>query len=140
MIELDWTLPIASAVFLVTLFALNRLLFKPLFRVLDERRARTSDLRERAQGILDSYQSRFEDYQGKVKEEKQLGYQLAESVRSEALRERQQKIFQTRAASQALLEEAKKQIHQELASAQAQLRREAEEVARTITARVLGRA
>lgn len=140
MIELDWTLPVASAVFLVTLFALNRLLFKPLFRVLDERRSRTSDLRERAQGILDSYQSRFEDYQGKVKEEKQLGYQLAESVRSEALRERQQKIFQTRTASQALLEEAKKQIHQELASAQAQLRREAEEVARTITARVLGRA
>lgn len=140
MITLDWTLAAAAAIFLITLFALNRLLFKPLFRVLDERKAQTSDLRQEAQKTLGYYQSLFQQCQEKVKEEKQSGYRLAEAVRREALKEREQSIAQARATAENLLREARGKIHEEMLAAQGQLQREAEEIARIITAKVLERA
>lgn len=140
MITLDWTLAAAAAIFLITLFALNRLLFKPLFRVLDERKSQTSDLRQEAQKTLGDYQSLFQQCQEKVKEEKQSGYRLAEAVRREALKEREQRIAQARATAANLLREATGKIHEEMLAAQGQLKREAEEIARIITAKVLERA
>lgn len=140
MITLDWTLGVASVVFLITLISLNRLLFQPLLRVLDERRARTSDLRHKAQKTLESFQSLFEHYQDKVKQERQAGYKLAEVVRNEALQQRQGKMVETRTQAEQLLAEARAQIEKELVSAQARLRSGAAEIARSITQKVLGRA
>lgn len=140
MITLNWTLLVAATVFLVTLFALSRLLFRPLFRILEERRARTSDVQQRAREAQDQYQSLLEHYQEKIKEEKQQGYKLAESVRSGALQERQATIAEARVTAESLGQKARDQIRGELASAHSQLKREAEGIARTIMARVLGRA
>lgn len=140
MITLDWTLGVASIVFLITLVSLNRLLFQPLLRVLDERRAKTSDLRHKAQKTLDSFQSLVDRYQEKVKQERQAGYKLAEAVRNEALQQRQGKMVETRTHAERLLAEAREQVEKELVSAQARLRSSAAEISRSITQKVLGRA
>jgi F-type H+-transporting ATPase subunit b len=116
-INLDWTLPVASLVFLITLFALNRLLFQPLLKILDTRRERTVEMRQKAQRELEYQQALLEEYTSRIKEEKQAGYRLAEQV----------------------LKQAKNDIRAEADKARQRLQQESEEVARLITARVLQR-
>lgn len=140
MITLDWTILVAAAIFLVTLFALNQLLFRPLFRILDERREQTSDLRQKAQETLDRYQLLLEQYQERVQEEKQSGYKLAESLRNEALKERQRRISEARAEAESLGERARDEVRRELDLGQRQIRGEAEGIAQFIAAKVLERA
>ena len=135
----DWTLPVASLVFLVTLFALNQLLFKPLFRILDERRARTVEMRKKAQKELEYHQALLEEYHSRIREERQSGYRLAETVRSEALQERQEAITRARAEAVQLLERSKGELQAECERARERLRREADEIGRLIATRVLQR-
>ncbi len=138
-INLDWTLPIASLVFLIALFALNQLLFKPVFRVLDERRAKTVDLRHQAQEKLGYQRALLDQYQARVKEERQAGYKLTDSRKAGAVTERQQRLSQARQEAERLVKQAKEDVEAEREAAKAQLQRESREIARLITTRVLQR-
>jgi len=135
----DWTLPVASLVFLITLFALNKLLFQPLLRILDTRRERTVEMRQKAQKELEYQQALLEEYTARIKQEKQAGYRLADSLRAAALQERQQTMAQARADAEQVLKQAKNEIRAEADKARQRLQQESEEVAGLITARVLQR-
>ena len=139
MINPDWTLPVASLVFLITLFALNKLLFQPLLRILDARRERTVEMRQKAQKELEYQQALLEEYTARIKQEKQAGYRLADSLRAAALQERQQTMAQARADAEQVLKQAKNEIRAEADKARQRLQQESEEVAGLITARVLQR-
>jgi len=137
MITLNWTLLAAGAVFLFTLWALNKLLFRPLLAVLDERRAKTSDLQKVAAQKLDYHESLFQEYAEKIKQERQKGYLWAESSRKEAIEERQQIIGEARSEADALREKSRSQIGQEVELVRQRLQQDAEEMAGIITAHVL---
>ena len=139
MINPDWTLPVASLVFLITLFALNKLLFQPLLRILDTRRERTVEMRQKAQKELEYQQALLEEYTARIKQEKQAGYRLADSLRAAALQERQQTMAQARTDAEQVLKQAKNEIRAEADKARQRLQQESEEVAGLITARVLQR-
>ena len=137
MITLDWTLLITGVVFLFTLWALNKLLIKPLFRVLDERDALTVKAQASAREKMDYRETLFEEYAGKVKEEKQKGYQLAEGVRREALEARQARLIEARKEAEGLLGEARRKVEKEASAVKLSLKSDAEEMADMIAARVL---
>ncbi len=139
MINPDWTLPVASLIFLITLFALNKLLFQPLLHILDIRRERTIEMRQKAQNELEYQQALLEEYTSRIKQEKQAGYRLADSLRAAALQERQQTMTQARADTEKVLKQAKDEIRVEADKARQRLQQESEEVAGLITARVLQR-
>ncbi len=139
MFAVDWTLLVTAAVFLVTLLTLNQLLFKPLFKVLDERKSQTYDLQDKARKTLDYYNLLLDQYQSKVKEEKRLGYKDGDSVRDKALQERQERTLEARAESEGLLREATERIQNELVLAEQQLKSNAREIAEMIAARVLAK-
>ncbi len=139
MLTIDWTLPIASAAFIVTLISLNHLLFKPIFRILDERRSQTSGLLEKAQEKTNHYERLLEQCEERIKEQKQKGYQRAQERRSEALKERLRQLSEARGQATELIEEAKRQLEGEAVSAHQQLKLDAEEIAQVITRMVLHR-
>jgi F-type H+-transporting ATPase subunit b len=140
MLKLDWTLLAAGTVFLVTLWALNVLLFRPLWRVLDERRARGADTRADAARKLDYERALSEECEARLKGEKQKGYQLSEAVRREAVEARQVRLAQAREHAEARLTEAREMVRLEVESARVELKRSAEEMARIIADRILERA
>ncbi len=137
MIKLDWSLVVASAVFILTWFSLSRLLLRPLMQVLEERRDRTSGVFDHAEEYEANFQALVKTYDRKIKEGKQVGFKLAEKLRNEALSERQEKIQSARDEADSMLNLAKEEIQRELESARQQLRHESEEVARVISDRVL---
>ena len=139
MIELDWTVLAAAPVFLLTLWALNRLLFQPLFRVLDERQSKTTGLLDRAGDLRQKYEQRLQDYEQRIRREKRNSYQRAESVRQEALQLRQQRITDAKVSAQGLLEEVRERLRGELTGAKENLERDIHEIVRTISSRVLER-
>ncbi len=139
MINPDWSLPVASLIFLITLFALNKLLFQPLLKILDVRRGRTIELRQKAQKELEYQQALLDEYTSRIKQEKQAGYKLADRLRAAALQERQQIMIQARADAEQVLKQAKDEIRSEADKARERLQQDSEEVARLITARVLQR-
>lgn len=140
MLTPDWTLPVAAVVFLTTLFILNRVLFRPLFEILAERGARTTQVSGRVQEILDQHQTLYEEYQQELAEERQTGYKLAESVRTEALTEGNNRVVQARRQAEVMLANARSEIEADLDLAKRQLSREAEDTARILADRILDRA
>jgi F-type H+-transporting ATPase subunit b len=137
MIELNWSLAVASVIFILTWAALSRLLLKPLLEVLSERQARTSGTFENAEAHEAEFEALVQTYDRKIKEEKQVGFKLAEKLRQEALSERQKRIQSARDEADSMLKKAREEIQSELEAARKELRRESEDIARAISDRVL---
>ena len=137
MITPDWTIIASAIVFLFTLWVLNRILFQPLLRILDDRDARTVKMKEKAGRTIEQESALFQNYSEKLKAEKQGGYQRVEKIRKEALLERQSLIDDARRKSDKVLAEAKEQIEGEVQAVKKTLQENAKEMAQIITARVL---
>jgi len=137
MIQIDWSLLLSSIIFLITLFALNRILFRPLIQVLQERKARTSDLFDSVSDGGEYQEALLQQYETKIKEERQAGYRLAERVRIDVLQVRQTQLKEARDEADSLISEAKSAVEADLIQTRKQLRRDAEEIAGLISGRVL---
>jgi F-type H+-transporting ATPase subunit b len=137
MITLDWTILAAGIVFLFTLWALNKLLFKPLLDVLDQRRSLTIETREEASQKTEYREALFQKYMEKIKQEKQKGYQLAEAVRKETMEERRGRISEARSEAEVLMNRAKAEVDKEVESVRQKLKSDAEGMAELIADRVL---
>lgn len=126
--------------FLLLIFPVNQLLFKPIFRVLDEReqsiegtRSRAEQLERDAAEALASYEKQVH----KVRDEsEQQRRSLLETARSEGLRA----TGEARAGVERELESARGEIEASLEAARATLRGQSQELAREAASRVLGRA
>ncbi len=66
MINLNATLLIQLLNFLLLMFLLNRILFRPMLKVLEERRARTEGRRKQAAQLDVDAQAIWDDYQKRV--------------------------------------------------------------------------
>ena len=139
MISLDWTILAAGIVFLFTLWALNKLLFKPLLNVLDQRRSLTIETREEASQKTTYREALLQEYLEKVKQEKQKGYQLVEAVRKETMEESRKRVLEARNEAESLRNEARAEMNEEVETVKQQLKRDAEEMAEIIADRVLGK-
>ncbi len=137
MIQLDWTLVASAVIFLITLAVFNKLLMRPLVRVLEDRKARTTDVFASASSEGDRYHALLAEYEERIKQERQAGYRRAESLRGEALKERQALVGDARQHAMDKIADAKGQIEGELVSARKHLEGEAQQIAALISERVL---
>jgi hypothetical protein len=85
MISLDWSIIPALIIFILTVVALNYLLFKPVTRIQEERARRTTGLVAQTQQDLAHHMQLFDQYQATIKNARIEGYRLMEKARSEAL-------------------------------------------------------
>lgn len=138
-LALNWTLLVSAAVFLFTLVVLNRLLFKPLLKVLDQRHAQTAGALEDSARTLDRHESLVAEYHLRIKEERKQGYRLLEEARNATLAERAATLGRAREQSDRLLSDAKTRLGTEVAEARASIDRQAHDIAREISSTILER-
>ena len=135
-----WNLVILLLLFPAMLPFVNAFVLKPLLRVLDEREARTTGTRAKAEKLEQDAAAillRYESAVRATRDESERGRRgLLTEVRSETQRE----IAAARGDAEARLESARGEITSALASARAGLRAEAQELARQAASQVLGRA
>lgn len=126
--------------FVLLIFPLNALLFKPIFRALDERAERIAGARERSaqlQRDADDVLARYESAIREARAESEAARQAKlESARGEQL----QLTTTARGEAERELDGARTELNRSIDEARASLRASAEGLAQAAAERVLGRA
>jgi F-type H+-transporting ATPase subunit b len=137
----NWTreLPILIALFVMVIPPTNRLILKPLLRVLDDREERTTGTRARAARLEQEAREVLERCEREIVKTREESERLRRSALERVRAEAQQLTDAARAGAETTLDGARGELGQALESARHGLRGQSEELAREAAARVLGR-
>jgi F-type H+-transporting ATPase subunit b len=125
--------------FLLFVFVMNRLLFRPIGRVLDERETLTEGATSEARAAVRRYQAKLADYESTIRQARAENYKKLEQDRTAALEERRQVIEAAKRETGEKIEHAKSEIEQQASAARDALESESRQIAQTISRTVLGR-
>lgn len=140
MIDINISLAIQLLNFIVLLFALNIILFKPIRRIMEEREQNISSAFADAKTAQERVQALLEQYNASLAEAKQKAAAVYNGIYQEGLDMQRDMIAAERAKAGELLDKAKAEIASAAEAARADLRKEAERLAQEITVKMLGRA
>jgi F-type H+-transporting ATPase subunit b len=135
----DGTIFLHIAIILLMIFILNRTLFRPVNRVLEEREQHTVGRSGEARGVLQRVEESLNRYERTLREARAESYRLLERQQAEATGERQQKVGLVKKEVGDLIEGQKREIQAQADEARASLEGEARRVAATVSAQILGR-
>jgi F-type H+-transporting ATPase subunit b len=134
------TLTIMLAGFVLLIFPLNQLIFKPIFRLLDERSERISGVREHSNRLESQADGALERYQTAIREARGESEVARQRHLTEAREEQAASTARARGEAESDLERAREDLGRSLEEARASIRSSAEDLAQTAAEQVLGRA
>ena len=126
--------------FLILLFVLNLVLYKPIRNVLLERKAKIEGMQEGAQKASNDLVAGEEAYKDGLKQARSKGLKEKEIFIEAASQEEKEIIGRINKKAQANLVEIKKQVADETEQARKTLETEVEAYAKAIGEKILGRA
>jgi F-type H+-transporting ATPase subunit b len=139
LIDLDGTLLVQLALFLITLFVLSRALFGPYLKMRADRDRGIGGAKEEAAKMGDKSRAIVEDYDQKLAAAKRRGADERNKLQQEATARERELIGAARNESQSALEVARKKIVADTATGRAALQNEAATLARKVASKALGR-
>ena len=139
-IQPNITLVFVLILFLIFVFVLNQLLFKPISKVLAERESLTEGAAAEARAASRQYQTRLANYEETIRQARAETYRRLEQSRKAALEDRQKLIDAARAQSESEISVAREQIAAEAIAARVELDQESRQIAEQISRTILGRA
>jgi len=92
----DATLLLHLVMVVVMVFVLNRTLLKPINDILSEREKQVTGRLREAEAMAAESQEKLKKYNDSLREARTAGYKLLEKERAESLKEKEQKIRQSR--------------------------------------------
>jgi len=135
----DGTMLLHVIIILVMVYVLNATLFKPINQILAAREKRTKGRLSEAQEIMASVTEKTSDYEKSLRQARAEAYAYSEAQRTEAMKDRQQRVNEMRAQLAASLAREKQAIDQQAGSARAELDSESRQIAAEIGSRILNR-
>jgi F-type H+-transporting ATPase subunit b len=135
----DGTLILHVLIILVMVMVLNRTLFRPINRILEERDQRTRGLTSEAEQTIVRVDQSLRHYEQTLRGARAEGYQLLERQRAEAVRERERQIAAARESLAKQTSTEKKEIESQAGVARTTLSNEAKRTALRISSQILGR-
>lgn len=139
MIEINWTIWLQFANFVVLMLALNILLFRPLREVMNRRRETVDVGHQAARDLESQINEKMERYQQQLQEAKLKGAGEKAGLRQAAAAEEAQILAAARNSAADHLQTIKGRVAEEAAEAAKALKGEAGTLASQIAAKVLGR-
>ncbi len=126
--------------FVLLIFPLNALIFKPIFRSLDARAERISGARERSIQLEGQADDVLDRYEGAIREARLESEQSRQTQIARAREEQASLTEQARGEAENELERARGDLGRSLEEARTSLRSGAEDRAKAAAEQVLGRA
>ena len=120
-------------------FYLKSVFFKPLEKVLDQRRAATEGARQLAQQSLDEAAAKTAEYEEKLRAAKSGLYQTQEKLHQEIQQRETAAIADARAAADAAIKTAKAELAAEMVGLKNQLAAQSDALATQIEESIVGR-
>lgn len=140
MIELNWTLFLQFANFMILMAVLNALLYKPLRAALQARKDTIEGSRAKVQDIDEQVQAQIARYEAQLQEARQQGGEERAALRKTAQEEEARILGGANQKAAEKLQSIKEQIQEEAGVARQTLRNETKTLAQDIAGKVLGRA
>lgn len=135
----DGSLVLVLFLFIILVFVLNRILFRPIGRVLDERQTLTEGAANQARAARRTYEARLAEYEATIRQTRAESYKRSEQERAAAVEERRRLIDEAKLQAHEQIDRAKQEIEQQVALARAALESESRQIAERISRTVLGR-
>lgn len=139
MISLDLAFVIQLVNFLLLMLVLNIFLFKPIRKVMADRKAQIDGARERAAAVDKDVQEKMALYEARLREIKAKANAERDALRSDALREEAAVIEKARKEAADSLSSIKARVAKEAADAKEFLTVQARSLSLEICEKVLGR-
>lgn len=139
MININWTVFVQIANFLVIIFVLNMIVYKPIRGILKQRKAKIDGLEENIQSIGIAAEAKNQDYAGGIKNARLKGQQQKEALMQQAADEEKAIVAQINEKARKDLAAVKENIARDIKSVQAALEEEVDSFADAITQKILGR-
>ena len=137
--DLDFTLLLQLALFLIVLAVLNRILIQPLLKVFEARYQKMHGLREDVEKLKQEAAADLEVYQGRMRAARDAAQQERDQLVATGREEERRLLADMRAEIAKTLNEARDQVSVAELEAKKSLDHETEELARRLVGKVLGR-
>lgn len=135
----DGTLILHALMIIMMVAVLNRTLFRPINRILQERDRRTRGVLSESGQVVKTIEESLRQYEQTLRGARAEGYQLLERQRAEAIRERERQIVSARELLSKQTSTEREQIMSQAEVARSALLKEATRIALGISAQILGR-
>jgi F-type H+-transporting ATPase subunit b len=135
----DGTIILHGLIIIFMVVILNRTLFKPINRILEERDRLTRGLASEAEQTIVRIDNSLRQYEQTLRATRAEGYQLLERQRTEAMRERERQIASARESLGKQISTEKELIRSQAEVARTTLSKEAKKIALRISSQILGR-
>ena len=139
MISLNATLIIQIINFIFLMWFLNKFLFKPMLKVLDERKSRVENDFAKAKELEEKIEKGYENYKKELEEAKSKGASIKISARDEATKILNEKLAHAKEEASKYIEEFKSQLEKNKEQIAAELEKDVENIAKSICSTLLGR-
>ena len=140
MIKIDWTILLQFFNFMVLMFILNILLYKPLRARLAKRREAIEGSHARAKDLAGQIDEKMATYQEQLQGAKQKGAQEKAMLKKQAAGQEAEILGAAHDEANVHLQQIKGQVANEAAEARSALKKETDDLAGMIAGKVLGRA
>jgi F-type H+-transporting ATPase subunit b len=138
-ISIDWTLIAQLLTFLILMFIMNKILYKPILKILRERESEFEELKERAQVSKKVMEEGEAEASEKHTEVLRLAVKSYNTLKSEG-QSREKEILETaQKEATTKLDTASQNLQKEIEDAKGDLKLEAQKIAQDIASKLLGR-
>ena len=138
--QLNETILVVAAIFLVLILILNNFIFKPLMAVLDERQKRVKEGAEARDKSLKTVEESMAAYQAALIEARRKAQAKRQVVLKESEKLRGEMIGQAKQEAEKIIRDAQASLDEQVAEAKASLENETRDIADSIVNTVLSRA
>ena len=135
----DGSLGLVLILFIFFVFLLNRLLFRPIGRVLDQRQNLTEGSANEARAARRIYETRLAEYEATIRQARAESYKQSEQERAVALEDRRRLLDEAKQQAHEQIDRAKQEIEKQVTQARSALESESRQIAENISRTVLGR-
>lgn len=134
----DGTLFLHIAIILLMIYILNRTLFKPINKILAQREEMARSGKGTAAEIIKKVEAGMTNYEQTLRQARTEGYQLMESERAEATRQRQTTLESVKKDITQMVENNHATLSQQVATARGTLETDARRIATQLKSQILG--
>lgn len=139
MIDVNLTIVVQMINFLVLMFILNLILYKPLLGIMERRNAKLSSSQEEIKDLNQKVTDRMADYEEKIKQAKQEAMEQKNEILKQGAEEAKNIIDAVRADLPGYLSQFQEQMNEQISEARRILRDNSQRLSFEIAEKVLGR-
>ncbi len=139
MVEINLTIVVQVIQFLILVFVLNRLLFKPIGQVLAERQQKITSWEEKTQNLQETARLNLEKYENQLTEERLKARESQEQLTKELKEKEDENIKAVSEKAALIVAETQQALEQERERLRVELRQQAKELSQILAEKVLGR-